>query len=59
MCDCEAHRVDWRARAIAAESAAAQWAKVAPLIEALREAAGVEETIDAARAIIAATEPTP
>ena len=38
-CGCE--RVDWRARAIAAESDAAKWRKVEPLIDALREAAKV------------------
>lgn len=36
--DCETvHRVDWRARALAAEADAAKWRKVAPLIEALRD----------------------
>ena len=37
MACCTRPAVDWRARALAAEPAAAQWAKIAPLIERLRD----------------------
>lgn len=36
--DCDANRVDWRARAIADGPDAARWREVAPLIEAMRAA---------------------
>jgi len=59
---CWTNRVDWRARAIAAESAAVQWAKVAPLIERLRHTrrhTKPEFVVAAIDALLAATEATP
>ncbi len=63
--DCRAHRVDWRARALAAEADAVRWRTVAPLIEALHQASMIEagdpmHVVDAAMELLAATqEPTP
>jgi len=60
--DCDAHRVDWRARALAAEPAAARWAKVAPLIERLRHTRRNTKpglVVEAIDALLAATEATP
>ena len=62
--DCYAHRVDWRARALAAEADAARWRKVAPLIANLHRAALIgashTELIAAVAEVTAATqEPTP
>ena len=60
--DCHAHRVDWRARALAAETAAAQWAKVAPLIERLRHTrrhAKPDIVVTALDNLLAATEDAP
>ena len=68
--DCEAHAVDWRARALAAEADAARWRKVAPLIERLADDVRRRELIaraefdrriiDTVTALLAATqEPTP
>ena len=60
--DCTAHRVDWRARAIAAEADAARWQLVAPLIERLRPAVEGRDVyrspydlIDAVHFLLAAT----
>ena len=55
---CAPRAVDWRARALAAE---AQWAKVAPLIERLREVRHRKPglAVDALDALLAATEATP
>ena len=62
--DCHAHRVDWRARALAAEADATRWRKVAPLIANLHRAALIgashTELIAAVAEVTAATqEPTP
>jgi len=62
--DCYAHRVDWRARALAAEADADRWRKVAPLIANLHRAALIgashTELIAAVAEVTAATrEPTP
>jgi hypothetical protein len=66
--DCEANRVDWRARALTAEPDAARWATVAPLLERLqavdRDASwdrdDVGRATDALLIVYAATkEPTP
>ena len=68
--DCYAHRVDWRARALAAEADADRWRKVAPLIERLADDVRRRELIaraefdrrvsDTVTDLLAATqEPTP
>lgn len=62
--DCHAHRKDWHAEAIANRTAAAQWAKVAPLIERLRVATQADDddpgdVNHALAALLAATEATP
>lgn len=60
--DCEAHRVDWRARALAADADAARWRKVAPLIEAMRKADASldrDEMSAAVGELLAEMEPTP
>lgn len=62
--DCHAHRKDWHAEAIANRTAAVQWAKVAPLIEALRDCSINDgddpQELEALRnELIAATEATP
>ena len=60
MCiESQCQPADWRARAYAAEDAAAQWAKVAPLIERLRWPKSPRDEEQLVAAILAATEATP
>ena len=58
--DCHAHCVDWRAKFFAAESDAARWHNVAPLIERLRSFANgptdLRELLTVAIDLVAATK---